>query len=111
MLNQIKLTLLGGLCSALFGCASVPIPGPSNLAITTSADGAHLSWNDVYAPDVEISVERKAEGGRFESIARLPGTAVAYLDLQAKPPCAYRVVAFASGSLWSGTYSKEVRLP
>ena len=108
-----KGALLGVLGLSLLGCANVPIPGVSNLSVTAQADGAHLSWSDVSAPDVELRVERRSGDARFQLIANLPGTAVEYVDTMVPSGvrCAYRVVTFTEGTIWNGTYSSEVSLP
>lgn len=100
-------------CTAGVGCSgAVPIQGPRNLTARVMDTGqVQLAWDAVLSPASEILVEYRTKGARFQRLASLALTDVAYA---AKMPTdmttSYRVLAFTDDDPATGTYSKEVAL-
>jgi len=107
---MMKALGLGLLACVGIGCGDIPIASPQGLAVALQADGAHLSWDPVSPAATELLIERSAPGERFKKIASVPVNSVEFLDTTPAPAGAiytYRLLAFADGLPWTGTYSGE----
>ena len=105
--------LVAAACGGSSGSDDTAVAAPTQLKVEALEGGAHLTWKDNSDNESEFMIERKSQGGAWESVGSVPFDTTQYhdADIQAGVSYTYRVMAMPKSGghdTESGAFSNEV---